>query len=64
MAKTPNHIEFDAELARVQTLADGSPRFVLDGNEGALNAMYQAAEAKAAGAWFRVVLVAVNDAAL
>jgi hypothetical protein len=55
-------IRFTCELARTQTMADGSPRITLNLPESGLDAMNELAKAKLAGAVFEVAIVAILPA--
>lgn len=48
--------EFPASVAKVQTMADGSPRFVLDAPEGALGLLSTLGKAQADGQYLHVMV--------
>jgi len=47
--------EFAASVAKVQTMADGSPRFVLDAPEAAIGLLSKLGQAQANGQYLHVI---------
>jgi len=60
MTKQEEVIEFQAEVIRVQTMADGAIRLVLDLSEDSIMQMAQLAECKRWGAVLSVVCTPDN----
>ena len=54
---TPNPIaEFEAAVSRVQTMADGSPRFTFDSSEAFNRLLSVLAECQAEGTYLHVIV--------
>jgi hypothetical protein len=61
MTEIPEAIRFTAQVNKVQTLADGGIRIILDLPESAIDTATKMMQAKQAGAMLEVAAVAVQN---